>query len=64
MPLAERRDLDLGRRGDDLVVTVEGRHRVLALPSALRRCQVTGAQLRDGALSIRFEPDPALWRSM
>jgi arsenite-transporting ATPase len=64
LPLAERRDLDLGRRGDELVITVEGRRRVLALPSALRRCQVAGAQLRDGALSIRFEPDPAQWRPM
>jgi len=64
LPLAERRFLDLGRRGDDLVVTVEGNRRVLALPSALRRCQVDGAALRDGALSIRFVPDPVQWRSM
>ena len=64
LPLADRQDLDLGRRGDDLVVTVDGRRRVLALPSALRRCDVAGAQLRDGALSIRFVPDPAQWRSL
>jgi arsenite/tail-anchored protein-transporting ATPase len=64
LPLAERGDLDLGRRGDDLVVTVEGRRRVLALPSALRRCQVIGAQLRDGTLSIRFVPDPDRWRTI
>jgi arsenite-transporting ATPase len=63
LPLTDRRDLDLGRRGDDLVVTVEGRRRVLALPSALRRCQVAGAQLRDGVLAIRFVPDPAQWRA-
>jgi arsenite-transporting ATPase len=64
LPLADREDLDLGRRGDDLVVTVEGQRRVLALPSALRRCQVTGARLRDGVLSIRFVPDPAQWRPL
>jgi arsenite/tail-anchored protein-transporting ATPase len=64
LPLAERQNLDLGRRGDDLVVTVEGNRRVLALPSALRRCQVDGAALRDGTLSIRFVPDPAQWRPM
>jgi arsenite/tail-anchored protein-transporting ATPase len=64
LPLADRHDLDLGRRGDDLVVTVEGRRRVLALPSALRRCQVNGAQLRDGTLAIRFVPDPDQWRSL
>ena len=49
---------------DELVVTLEGRRRVLALPSALRRCEVAGAQLRDGVLSVRFEPDPAQWMSV
>ncbi len=62
LPLADRKDCDLGRRGDDLVITVEGRRRVLALPSALRRCVVAGAQLRDGTLAIRFVPDPEQWR--
>ena len=38
--------------------------RVLALPSALRRCTVVGAVLRDGVLRIRFEPDPSLWRGL
>lgn len=64
LPLAERRDLDLTRRGDELVVTVGAHRRVLALPSALRRCTVVGASLRDGDLRVRFEPDPALWRSL
>jgi arsenite/tail-anchored protein-transporting ATPase len=63
LPLAGRENLDLGRRGDELVVTVEGRRRVVALPSALRRCRVAGASLRDGALSVRFEPDPGQWRA-
>jgi arsenite-transporting ATPase len=64
LPLAERRDVDLARRGDDLVVTVGPHRRVLALPSALRRCVVVGASLRDGVLRIRFEPDPELWRPL
>jgi arsenite-transporting ATPase len=61
VPLARREDLELGRRGDDLVVTVSGRRRVVALPGALTRCQVAGAALRDGRLAVRFEPDPTLW---
>jgi arsenite-transporting ATPase len=61
VPLARREELELGRRGDDLVVTVSGRRRVVALPGALCRCQVAGAALRDGRLAVRFEPDPALW---
>jgi arsenite-transporting ATPase len=62
VPLAERSELDLGRRGDDLVVTCSGQRRVVALPSALRRCEVQGASLRDGTLNIRFVPDPQQWR--
>jgi arsenite-transporting ATPase len=61
LPLARREDLDLTRTGDELAVTVGGHRRVLALPSALRRCTVAGASLSDGRLVVRFEPDPALW---
>ena len=61
LPHAERRDVDLVRKGDDLVLTVGAHRRVLALPSALRRCVVDGAALRDGALRVRFRPDPDVW---
>ncbi|GAA2157263.1 ArsA-related P-loop ATPase [Kitasatospora kazusensis] len=61
LPGADRADLDLVRRGDELVVGIGGYRRVLALPSALRRCTVSGAGLADGTLSVRFTPDPALW---
>ena len=63
LPLARRDELQLSRSGDELVVTVAGHRRVLALPSALRRCVVAGAVLQDGRLRVRFEPDPALWMS-
>jgi arsenite-transporting ATPase len=61
LPLADKRDVDLVRRGDELVVTVGSRRRVLALPSALRRCTVAGAALREGRLVVSFVPDPDLW---
>ncbi|MER6395116.1 ArsA-related P-loop ATPase [Kitasatospora sp. NPDC001603] len=61
LPGAERADLDLVRRGDELVVGLGAHRRVLTLPSALRRCTVAGAGLHDGALAVRFAPDPALW---
>ena len=64
LPLADRRDIELSRRGDDLSVVVGGRRRAVSLPSALRRCRVVGAALRDGELRIRFEPDPDLWRPL
>jgi arsenite-transporting ATPase len=61
LPLARRDEIDLSRTGDELVVTVGGHRRVLALPSALKRCVVAGANLADGRLGVRFEPDPDLW---
>ncbi|MFD5737899.1 ArsA family ATPase [Streptomyces sioyaensis] len=61
LPGAERRGLSLVRRGDEIVVTVGRFRRIRTLPSALRRCTVSGAGLRDGVLDIRFTPDPGLW---
>ena len=61
LPLARREDVDLSRSGDELVVTVGGHRRVLALPSALKRCVVSAATLVGGRLAIRFEPDPDVW---
>ena len=61
LPGATRRDLDLVRRGDELVLGVGPYRRTLTLPSALRRCTVAGAALREGVLAVRFAPDPGLW---
>ncbi|GGZ69720.1 ArsA family ATPase [Streptomyces echinoruber] len=61
LPGAIRDELDLVRRGDELVVTAGPYRRIVLLPSALRRCTVDGAALRDGELRIRFTPDPRLW---
>ncbi|MGW5353242.1 ArsA-related P-loop ATPase [Streptomyces sp. NPDC004031] len=61
LPGAGKDGLDLVRRGDELVVDAEGFRRILPLPSALRRCTVQGAALRDGVLRVRFTPDPGLW---
>jgi arsenite-transporting ATPase len=61
LPGADREGLDLVRRGDELVVDAGGFRRIVPLPSALRRCTVEGAALRDGALRVRFVPDPMVW---
>ncbi|MFJ3245684.1 ArsA family ATPase [Streptomyces sp. NPDC086782] len=61
LPGVIRDELDLIRLGDELAVTAGPFRRVVPLPSALRRCTVDGAALRDGELRIRFAPDPALW---
>ncbi|WP_129839371.1 ArsA-related P-loop ATPase [Streptomyces sp. RFCAC02] len=62
VPGALREETGLVRRGDELVVTTGPFRRVLSLPAALRRCTVAGAALTDeGALAVRFAPDPARW---
>ncbi|WP_073952579.1 ArsA family ATPase [Streptomyces kebangsaanensis] len=61
LPGAVRDELELIRRGDELVLAVGAFRRIVPLPSALRRCTVDGAGLRDGELRIRFVPDAALW---
>ena len=61
LPGAVREELDLLRRGGELVVDVGTFRRILPLPAALRRCTVEGARLADGRLTVRFRPDPALW---
>jgi arsenite-transporting ATPase len=53
--------LDLVRLDDDLAVTTGGTRRMIALPSVLRRCTVTGANLAGDDLCVAFAPDPAAW---
>ncbi|MEU5435779.1 ArsA-related P-loop ATPase [Streptomyces sp. NPDC020719] len=61
LPGAAKDALGLVRRGDELLLDAGPFRRIVALPSALRRCTVSGAALADGVLRIRFTPDPALW---
>jgi arsenite/tail-anchored protein-transporting ATPase len=58
LPFAARDEVDLARHGDELVVTVGSYRRVLAMPAALRRCDVSGAGMQDGALVVRFREAP------
>ncbi|MHA4813396.1 ArsA family ATPase [Streptomyces aculeolatus] len=61
LPGAERGDLTLVRRGDELLITAAGHRRALPLPAALRRCTITRAGLHEAELHIRFTPDPKVW---
>ena len=56
--------VDLARVGDELAVTVGAVRRLVALPSVLRRCTVTGARVDEthgGELVVVFRPDPSVW---
>ncbi|MCO1655857.1 ArsA family ATPase [Pseudonocardia humida] len=61
LPGADAGPLDLTRVGDELAVTAGATRRMVALPAALRRCQVTSARLEGDDLCVVFVPDPALW---
>ncbi|MFJ6460881.1 ArsA family ATPase [Streptomyces sp. NPDC091387] len=61
LPGAVKKDLQLVRRGNELLLTVGPFHRIVPLESALRRCTVSGASLTDGVLRVRFTPDADLW---
>lgn len=61
LPGAAAGPLDLARVGDELAITAGGTRRMVALPSALRRCVVTAGRLEADDLCVVFRPDPAVW---
>lgn len=61
LPLLEADSVQLSRVDDELAVTAAGHRRLVALPSVLKRCVVTGAEVDDDGLVVRFRPDPAVW---
>jgi arsenite-transporting ATPase len=54
LPFIDREELDVLRRGDELLVKVGTSTRSLLLPAALRRGEVVGATLADGELTVRL----------
>lgn len=61
LPLHDDAELDLARVGDELAIAVDGRRRLVALPSVLRRCIVTSAVAGDDGVTVGFRPDPEQW---
>lgn len=58
LPGAIRDELDLIRRGDELVVTVGRFRRIVPLPSALRRCTVMRRRPARGRTAHPLRPRP------
>ncbi len=54
LPLVDRDDVRLARKGDELVVSVASYRRLVTLPSGLTRHRVAGARVHDGELQVRF----------
>jgi len=61
LPLVSAAEVDLKRRGEELLVVVGEHRRVLTLPAVLRRCVVRSAGVTGGTLRVRFVPDETAW---
>ena len=57
LPFADKDELELGRRDDELLIRVGSYRRALLLPDSLRRRPVGAASLRDGRLRVTFAGD-------
>lgn len=55
LPFADRDDLELGRRGGEVLVRVGPYRRAITLPDSLRRRAIADASLREGTLELTFE---------
>ncbi len=58
LPFADRDDLELGRREDELLIRVGPYRRAVLLPDSLRRRPVSAASLRAGRLKVSFAAGP------
>lgn len=58
LPFADRDELELGRRGDELLVRVGPYRRAITLPDSLRKRSVIDASLKQGRLRVTFEGSP------
>ena len=54
LPFADRDELEVGRRDDELLVRVGPHRRAIVLPDSLRRRDVGGARLRGDRLDVTF----------
>jgi len=58
LPFADRDDLELGRRGAELLIRVGPYRRAVLLPDSLRRRAVSAAELKAGRLKVTFSAAP------
>lgn len=57
LPHAAGQNLDLRRHNGDLIITVDGWRRVIALPDSLLHRDITKARLAKGQLTVHFAND-------
>jgi arsenite-transporting ATPase len=55
LPLAEKRSVDLSKKGAELLVKVGNYRRNILLPDALARLRAAGATFEGGSLRVRLK---------
>jgi len=57
LPLAQKRNVDLSKKGAELLVKVGNYRRSILLPDALARLPAAGASFEDGSLKVRLKDE-------
>jgi arsenite/tail-anchored protein-transporting ATPase len=57
LPLAEKRSVDLSKRGAELLVRVGSYKRNILLPDSMARLHAAGASIEDGRLRVRLRDE-------
>jgi arsenite-transporting ATPase len=54
LPFVEKRDVNLSRYGDEVVIEIGQHRRNVILPNTLARCAITQAKMEEGILRLIF----------
>jgi len=54
LPFTEKRDVNLSRYGDEVVIDIGQHRRNVILPNTLARCEISQAKMEDGVLRLLF----------
>jgi arsenite/tail-anchored protein-transporting ATPase len=57
LPLAQKRNVDLSKKGAELLVKVGNYRRSILLPDAIARLPAAGASFEDGSLKVRLKDE-------
>jgi len=57
LPFADKKDLDIWVKGDELIIQYKNYKRNIALPRALASLELKGVELKDKVLKVRFGGD-------
>ena len=54
IPFADKADMDMGQKGNELMIQIKNEKRIFTLPDVLRNKTVQSAEYTEGQLSIKF----------